>query len=88
MTKEQKKEELFKIVSRAREDCEADFSCQYKGGKEERFCRVTSRLDCKGCKDYSIGIWDFFAKCYDLLRKKDEEIVELRLGKEKNNGRK
>lgn len=76
-TKEAKRTELFKAVSLARMDKASDKSCQWKGGKDEKFCRATHQKDCKGCKFYTMGIWEFFERCYDVIRAREEEIQKL-----------
>lgn len=76
-TKEAKRKELFKAVSLARMDKASDKSCQWKGGAREPFCRATKQDTCRGCRFYSVGIWDFWARCYDLLYAKDQEITRL-----------
>lgn len=78
MTNEQKKKALFDYINRCRDDQEIQFSCQWKAGRgEKRFCRTTGQTSCKGCDFYQVGIWDFFGKCYDLLKRKDDEITRL-----------
>ena len=72
-----KKKLLFEYVSKRRQNVKADFSCQWKGGKDERFCRSTSRDTCEGCEFYAIGIWDLYAKAYDIITARDKEIAEL-----------
>lgn len=78
ITKETKRKELFRVVSCARMDEAVDKSCQWKGGAREPFCRATKQESCLGCKFYTVGIWDFLARCYDLLYAQDREITKLR----------
>ena len=78
MTNEQKKKALFDYVGKCRTEKAADMSCQWKGGKgERRFCRATDQKSCVGCNFYTVGIWEFFGRCYDIIAARDKEITRL-----------
>ena len=75
--KSEKKDALFAYIGKCREEKKVETSCQWKGGKDEKFCRATHQKDCKGCKFYTMGIWEFFERCYDVIRAREEEIQKL-----------
>lgn len=75
--KSEKKDALFAYIGKCREEKKVETSCQWKGGKNEKFCRATSQNDCKGCKFYTMGVWEFYEKCYDVIRAREEEIQKL-----------
>lgn len=77
LTKDDKRKKLYQMVEKLRRNVAEDDTCQYKGGRDERFCRLTSRKTCSGCKRYSISVWELYAKCYDLITQKDQKIMEL-----------
>lgn len=76
-TKQEKIDALKKYVEDMHERQEADYSCQYKGGNTEKFCRATSQKSCYECKFYSMGLYNLLAALYDIVSKKNSRIFEL-----------
>ena len=68
---------LIEYVTKRHEIKPVDETCQFKGGKGEKFCRATSQKTCEGCRFYRMAIWQVFNRAYDLLTAKDKQIKQL-----------
>lgn len=68
---------LIEYVTKRHEIKPVDETCQFKGGKGEKFCRATSQKTCEGCRFYRMAIWQVFSRAYDLLTAKDKQIKQL-----------
>lgn len=68
---------LIEYVTKRHEIKPVDETCQFKGGKGEKFCRATSQKTCEGCRFYRMAIWQVFNRAYDLLAAKDKQIKQL-----------
>lgn len=76
-TKREKVDALRKYVEDMHERQEADYTCQYKGGNTEKFCRATSQKSCCECRFYSMGLHNLLVALYDIVSKKNRRIIEL-----------
>lgn len=76
-TKQEKIDALKKYVEDMHERQKVDYSCQYKGGNTEKFCRATSQKSCCGCRFYSMRLYNLLPALYDIVAQKNRRIVDL-----------
>lgn len=74
-----KDEAFFEYLKNSREPKPVEYTCQHKGGINEKFCRATQQKTCEGCRFYEMGIWAAYDRAFDLLAAKDKKISELEL---------
>lgn len=81
MADKTKRDLLTEYVEKRHERQEKDYTCQFKGGQNEKFCRATRQRTCEGCRFYKMSIWEIFNRAYDLLIAKNKRIQKLEVDK-------
>lgn len=82
-TKEEKRKALKAYLNENHEKKQFDETCEFYGKikspalKKSGVCGMTHNEECTNCRFYSMSVWEMWPKLYDVIQRKDADIMEL-----------